>query len=223
MRPQIRIRPRHKKFSYYKRKGRRYARHITLDALQQDLVIQYLGLIDIAVRGRCVTVEADDARQIAAEALCRAIPRYRPELGEIEPYLIAIMRHALIDHAREGGFIRHRLEQHERLDYKAWRKTRPISIEDVSFPTGGGPFEAVDPKTMPRPRERSEWNDGFWQVVDTLSDRSRTIIHMIVEGHTHPEIGAALGLCGSRVSQLLPGVLEHLKCLLRKAGLEGGP
>lgn len=147
------------------------------------------------------------------EALCKAVCNFDPDRGlEFGAYAFSFIRHRIIDGVRS-------------YDKSRNGKVRSISVMngsadslDVPQVEGGTTFAdklpAKQPLTEDEILERVEAETERQTLVDALTlldAREYHIIRELSRGRTRASIASELNITGSRISQLLPGILNFLR------------
>ncbi len=136
---------------------------------QKELVLRYSGLL-LAVSQRYTrnTETAKDVLQEAFIKIFRYLPRYEPR-GSFEGWLRKIVISCAL----------------QQLNKKRWKKELS-GLDNV-------PDMAVDPDIF-----RQMGANELIELIDTLPDGFREVFNLyVIEGYSHKEIGALLGITES--------------------------
>ncbi len=74
---------------------------------ENKLIIENLGLVDQVIKSRIswrrgsVLMSYEDLQTVGREALCRAATRYKPNIGEFQPFAARCVYNAVIDHCKK--------------------------------------------------------------------------------------------------------------------------
>jgi RNA polymerase sigma factor FliA len=213
--------------------AQRLAQRLPAQVEMTDLVsVGVLGLIDAATRYKASTGVPFDAfaRRRVQGAMLDALrdldwaPRSLRKSRRDLDATIARLRHELKRepndaeiaesmHLSETEYDR-LLDQVKSLELGALRQLDATSQE------GGSLIEMIiDPEEGPEARlERTELRAHLGKAIAQLPDRERQILALYYEEElTMAEIGAVIGVCESRVSQLRSLALSRLRVTLKEA------
>jgi RNA polymerase sigma factor for flagellar operon FliA len=179
---------------------------------RNELALAHADLVDKEVRRGPDPWFVDDLRQEAFIGLLDAASRFDPERGEFRQYARRRIRGAIRDWCRRFPH-----PDSRRLCRKGWlltetdvtvHKTLPMS--DIDDPIKMSVFDGESEGMTPY--EYAASRDEVRNMLACLGPRSRTIIlGGVIEGIDYTEIAAELGVCKSRVSQLLRRAMDMLR------------
>jgi RNA polymerase sigma factor for flagellar operon FliA len=213
--------------------AQRLAQRLPAQVEMTDLVsVGVLGLIDAATRYKASTgvpFEAFARRRVQGAMLDalrdldwapRSLRKMRRDLDSA----IGRLRHEL---KREPNDVEiaaamnlSETEYDRLLDQVKSLELGALRQLDAPNQEGGSLLELViDPEEGPEARlERSELREHLARALATLPDRERQILALYYEEElTMAEIGAVIGVCESRVSQLRSLALSRLRASLRES------
>ena len=161
--------------------------------------------------------DAEDAVSAAVvKVAARLASGHFPD--EPDAYLIQAVRNAALDHLRASA--RRRGQQQDKVEDSAVQHSLagpPTALADLP---DGGP----DIADLIIERQRSiEVREAVQRATDRLAKRERTMLALLIEGHTRAEIGAQFNLSGQRVGQLLKQPIADLLAELGVAPAERIP
>jgi RNA polymerase sigma factor FliA len=213
--------------------AQRLAQRLPAQVEMTDLVsVGVLGLIDAATRYKASTGVPFDAfaRRRVQGAMLDALrdldwaPRSLRKMRRDLDSAIGRLRHEL---KREPNDVEiaaamnlSQTEYDRLLDQVKSLELGALRQLDATNQEGGSLLELViDPEEGPEARlERSELREHLARALATLPDRERQILALYYEEElTMAEIGAVIGVCESRVSQLRSLALSRLRASLRES------
>lgn len=157
-----------------------------LTAVQRQLVTDHIGLARyLARRAQCGLLDLDEARSTAHLALVNAASGYDPARGPFPAYARAVIRGSLLH---------------------AIRSARRRAMEPLDGTEAGVEFDRVADADLKARIDRA---------VQSLPERLQTACRLRWwHGAGLSEIGAELGVCRSRVGQLLDEAVRLLSAEL---------
>ncbi len=190
------------------------------ETLKKDLFPQGTDrLIQIIVhqfKKRTSTQEdIDDLTQIATIGLWRAQKRFDPSKSAWKTFATQIAQWALWDHIREVDWLS-RLDRRRATENRtAVPKFGPLPVPTTRGSRMGGQFlpdRDIAGDDIPDPGDRSQLREECDRLLTGLKRRERAIVHLYAfEGLTMGEVGQAVGLSESRVSQIISRLRPELE------------
>jgi RNA polymerase sigma factor for flagellar operon FliA len=213
--------------------AQRLARRLPAQVELADLVsVGMLGLIDAATRYKASTGVPFDAfaRQRVQGAMLDALrdldwaPRSLRKMRRDLDSAVARLRHALKREPNDAeiadGLNMSEIEYDRLLDQVKSLELGALRCLDATNYEGTCLLELViDPDEGPEVRlERSELRGYLAKALSELPDRERQLLALYYEEElTMAEVGAVIGICESRVSQLRSVALSRLRVSLRES------
>lgn len=156
----------------------------------------------------------DDQAQEARIAIMGALPRFDPDRGvKLKTFLGPRVFGAIRDYARRTGFLLHggertgRVERFERLDATIETANGDMRLLDV-IPDGKDTAERL---------RHFEGRDEFSALVRGSTQRARQVLYLyFFEGLNQREVAEVLGVCESRISQVMKSELPRLRSLVER-------
>jgi RNA polymerase sigma factor for flagellar operon FliA len=213
---------------------------------REDLWARYRGTGDVAVRNALVekylplargaamamarrlprSVTEEELLSDAVLGLVRAVEHYDPDCGtRFVTYASHRIRGAILDELRARDWVprltRHRARAAGAED--GLRRMIPFSrIEAERDRTGDDPALEYEDEDASGPFKLVEAGDDCAVLLAGLSARERaTVTFYYAEDRSMREIGAALGICESRVSQILKGALAKMRHAAQRPDARG--
>lgn len=162
-------------------------------------------------------VERDDLEGAALVGLWQAARRWVPTRGAAFKTFAALrIRGAVMDHMRaEGPLSRGDLAKVKAGDLSRARYI--VSLDEMMKPDGDSDAVAWEPAAPERARLDPLLHDRVADAIVQLPDRDRLVVARYYGGdETMKEIGVALGVNESRVSQLHARAIDRLRESLRE-------
>lgn len=212
--------------------AQRLAQRLPSQVEMNDLVsVGVMGLIDAASRYRAssgVPFEAFARRRVQG-AMLDALrdldwaPRSLRKLRRTLDSAIAQLRHELGKEPSEAQIAEAMHMSAEEYD-RALEQVRSLDVGalrqlDATTPDGGSLLElCVDPDEGPEAHlQRSELKRHLAEAIGLLPERERQVLALYYQEElTMSEIGAVIGVCESRVSQLRSLAISRLRASLRE-------
>lgn len=181
-----------------------------MTAAQQKLAADHIKLAhDVAANMTKRGMTFDDCYASALAGLCQAAMSWRADGGaSFTTYSQHRMRGKILDDLRERDYLS-----------RNHRKSQPDhSVGSLSTPihTGSGREKCVSDTLAAKPAENL---DGFASIVAKLSTREERVMFVLYyqEGMSMREVGEAVGVTQSRVSQVMGEATRRLRSNLTLA------
>lgn len=160
-------------------------------------------------------VELDDLVQAGMIGLHEALPRFKADAGAtIETFLSRRIRGAMLDELRREDW----LSRGERKDLG---ESFFMSSLDITDDDGNAidSYEIAAEEETERHVALKQMMYHLVDQIDKLSERERQVLSMIYEHDmSHIQVGVALEVSASRVSQIHSKIVDRLALRMRKAG-----
>jgi len=216
----------------------------TKDGVARDwLVVHYASLVKF-VAGRLSAglpkrVETNDLVSAGVVGLVQAIDRYSPTAGvKFESYAVPRIRGAILDSLRALDWVPRSVRARSRQVEVAIAELqnefgRPATDAEIAIgpldhvaldrEAAGAAVRAADRgEGQPSQNvEEQELRTAMREAITTLPEREQAVIVLYYEdGLTLAEIGEALGVTESRISQIHAKAVLQLRSRLQRAGLD---
>jgi RNA polymerase sigma factor (sigma-70 family) len=180
---------------------RREAIYLSRDDERPTLAALYVRNREAMLRAAwAILRNQHDAEDAVSAAVVKVASRLAAGHVPVEPdaYLIQAVRNAALDHVRTSA--RRRSRQQGIVEERTVQPAPAGSSTVLAEIVDTGP-EIVD---LLVERQRSiEVREAVQRVIDRLANRERTMLALLLDGHTRADIGAQFNLSGQRVGQLL--------------------
>lgn len=153
----------------------------------QQLLTLYAPMIDHTVTRLAKSTPLAERRAIAAEALCAALPAYRPGLGDLEAYLEEQIRRSLLAENRQYS-----------LAYRDRSLDQPLTLEEGENFTLYHTTPGSDDGGIGQLEDRI-MAQQFWA---TLSQEERTLSQLLQSGRSLGHIALRLGRTEAEIQRL---------------------
>lgn len=168
----------------------------------EQLMVLYRPLIESLVSQTAKTTPLPERRSCAWEAFCEAVSTYTAGQGEMEPYLEACVRRALVRHNK--AFVS--TAQNRSLDAPLTNaEGDSFCLYDVISDPAAGGLDRVEAKIM---------EDQF---AGSLPPKEKQLYRMVCAGYPVSEIAAELGLQSGEV-QAMGHAIGEKRSIFYKAG-----
>ena len=152
----------------------------------EQLLTLYTPLIDRTVAHLAKSTPLSERKAIAAEALCAALPAYRPAMGELEGYLEEAIRRSLLTENRQYTDV----YRHRSLDQPlAPESPNTFALYDA-IPSSSGGIDELEERIMAQ------------QFRQSLSAEEQALFQMLQDGRPVEEIALTLSTTGAQIQSM---------------------
>ncbi len=143
-------------------------------------------MIDRTVAHLAKSTPLAERKAIAAEALCAALPAYRPAMGELEGYLEEAIRRSLLSENRQYTDV----YRHRSLDQPlAPESPNTFALYDA-IPSSSGGIDELEERIMAE------------QFRQSLSAEEQVLFQMLQDGRPVEEIALTLSTTGAQIQSM---------------------
>jgi len=156
---------------------------------------------------RAILRNQHDAEDAVSAAVVKVAARLAAGHVPDEPdaYLVQAVRNAALDQLRSSARRRGRRQDHaEDGIVQPVLATTPDTLNDI---IDAGPD--IADLVIERQRD-AEVREAIQRIIDRLGNRERTMLALLLGGHTRADIGTVFNLSGQRVGQLLKKPITDL-------------
>lgn len=153
----------------------------------EQLLALYAPMIERTISHLAKSTPLTERKAIAAEALCAALPAYRPTMGELEDYLEEAIRRSLLTENRQYADV----YRHRSLDQPLAPETHnTFSLYDAIPGSSSGGIDELEERIMAE------------QFRQSLTAEEQTLFQMLQDGRPIGEIALTLNTTGDQVRHM---------------------